>query len=127
VKPRIYIFQENMEDLQSLMACLDDIANQIPDGMYLKMADQMKRVHDHMNGNKLIHEDTFYYSDDDSELESDDDSDSDFEASPPRRVLVTPIRDQLLDYVKKMHEEYKVHGNWNGGGDYPCSTWIRLL
>ena len=101
-----------MEDLQSLMACLDDIANQIPDGMYLKMADQMKRVHDHMNGNKLIHEDTFYYSDDDSELESDDDSDSDFEASPPRRVLVTPIRDQLLDYVKKMHEEYKVLMKW---------------
>jgi hypothetical protein len=101
-----------MEDLQSLMACLDDIASQIPDGMYLKMADQMKRVHDHMNGNKPIHEDTFYYSDDDSELDSDDDSDSDFEASPPRRVLVTPIRDQLLDYVKKMHAEYKVLMKW---------------
>jgi hypothetical protein len=101
-----------MENLQSLMSCLDEISSQIPDGIYLKMADQMKRVHDHMNGNKPIHEDTFYYSDDDSILESDDDSDSDFEASPPRRVLITPIRNQLLDYVKKMHEEYKVLMKW---------------
>ena len=101
-----------MENLQSLMSCLDEISSQIPDGIYLKMADQMKRVHDHMNGNKPIHEDTFYYSDDDSVLESDDDTDSDFEGSPPRRVLVTPIRDQLLDYVKKMHEEYKVLMKW---------------
>ena len=92
------------------MSCLDEISSQIPDGIYLKMADQMKRVHDHMNGNKPIHEDTFYYSDDDSVLESD--SDSDFEASPQRRVLVTPIRNQLLDYVKKMHEEYKVLMKW---------------
>jgi hypothetical protein len=66
-----------MEDLQSLMACLDDISSKIPDGLYLEMADKMKRVHDHMNGNKPFHEDTFYYSDDDSELDSDDDSDSD--------------------------------------------------
>jgi hypothetical protein len=101
-----------MENLQSLMSCLDEISSQIPDGIYLKMADQMKRVHEHMNGNKPIHEDTFYYSDDDSVLESDSDSDSDFEGSPPRRVLVTPIRDQLLDYVKKMHEEYKVLMKW---------------
>jgi len=100
-----------MENLQSLMSCLDEISSQIPDGIYLKMADQMKRVHDHMNGNKPIHEDTFYYSDDDSVLESDD-SDSDFEASPPRRVLITPIRNQLLDRVKKMHEEYKVLMKW---------------
>lgn len=101
-----------MEDLRNLMACIDEIASQIPDGMYLKMADQMKRVHDHMNGNKSIHDDTFYYSDDDSVLESDDDTDSDFEGSPPRRVLITPIRNQLLDYVKKMHEEYKVLMKW---------------
>ena len=101
-----------MEDLRNLMACIDEIASQIPDGMYLKMADQMKRVHDHMNGNKSIHDDTFYYSDDDSVLESDDDTDSDFEGSPPRRVLITPIRNQLLDHVKKMHEEYKVLMKW---------------
>ena len=71
-----------MEDLRSLMACLDDISSKIPDGIYLEMADKMKRVHDHMNGDKPFHEDTFYYSDDDSELESEDDddaSDSDFE------------------------------------------------
>ena len=99
-----------MEDLQSLMSCLDDISSQIPDGMYLKMADQMKRVHDHMNGNKPFHEDTFYYSDDDSELDSDDDSDSDFSPNLDRTRLsdIALLRDKLLDVVKKMHEEYKL-------------------
>ena len=103
-----------MEDLRNLMACIDEIANQIPDGMYLKMADQMKRVHDHMNGNKSIHDDTFYYSDDDSELDSDDDSDSDFAPNLDRTRLsdIALIRDQLLDHVKKMHEEYKVLMKW---------------
>jgi len=62
-----------MEDLRSLMACIDDISSKIPDGLYLEMANKMKRVHDHMNGNKAFHEDTFYYSDDDSELESEED------------------------------------------------------
>ena len=101
-----------MEDLQSLMACLDDISSRIPDGLYLEMADKMKRVHDHMNGNKPFHEDTFYYSDDDSELDSnsDDDSDSDFSPNLDRTRLsdIALLRDQLLDRVKKMHEEYKV-------------------
>ena len=99
-----------MEDLRNLMACIDEISSQIPDGMYLKMADQMKRVHEHMNGNKSIHDDTFYYSDDDSELDSDDDSDSDFAPNLDRTRLsdIALIRDQLLDHVKKMHEEYKV-------------------
>jgi hypothetical protein len=103
-----------MEDLRNLMACIDEIANQIPDGMYLKMADQMKRVHDHMNGNKSIHDDTFYYSDDDSVLESDDDSDSDFAPNLDRTRLsdIALLRDQLLDHVKKMHEEYKVLMKW---------------
>jgi hypothetical protein len=103
-----------MEDLRNLMACIDEIANQIPDGMYLKMADQMKRVHDHMNGNKSIHDDTFYYSDDDSELGSDDDSDSDFAPNLDRTRLsdIALIRDQLYDRVKKMHEEYKVLMKW---------------
>jgi len=92
------------------MACIDEIASQIPDGMYLKMADQMKRVHDHMNGNKSIHDDTFYYSDDDSELDSDYDSDSDFAPNLDRTRLsdIASLRDKLLDVVKKMHEEYKV-------------------
>ena len=103
-----------MEDLRNLMACIDEIASQIPDGMYLKMADQMKRVHDHMNGNKSIHDDTFYYSDDDSVLESDDDSDSDFAPNLDRTRLsdIALIRDQLYDRVKKMHEEYKVLMKW---------------
>ena len=103
-----------MEDLRNLMACIDEIASQIPDGMYLKMADQMKRVHDHMNGNKSIHDDTFYYSDDDSVLESDDDSDSDFAPNLDRTRLsdIALIRDQLLAHVKKMHEEYKVLMKW---------------
>ena len=99
-----------MEDLRNLMACIDEISSQIPDGMYLKMADQMKRVHEHMNGNKSIHDDTFYYSDDDSELDSDDDSDSDFSPNLDRTRLsdIALLREQLLDRVKKMHEEYKV-------------------
>ena len=103
-----------MEDLRNLMACIDEIASQIPDGMYLKMADQMKRVHDHMNGNKSIHDDTFYHSDDDSELESDDDSDSDFAPNLDRTRLsdIALLRDKLLDVVKKMHEEYKVLMKW---------------
>ena len=103
-----------MEDLRNLMACIDEISSQIPDGMYLKMADQMKRVHDHMNGNKSIHDDTFYYSDDDSVLESDDDSDSDFAPNLERTRLsdIALIRDQLYDRVKKMHEEYKVLMKW---------------
>ena len=103
-----------MEDLRNLMACIDEIASQIPDGMYLKMADQMKRVHDHMNGNKSIHDDTFYYSDDDSVLESDDESDSDFSPNIDRTRLsdIALIRSQLLDRVKKMHEEYKVLMKW---------------
>ena len=103
-----------MEDLRNLMACIDEISSQIPDGMYLKMADQMKRVHDHMNGNKSIHDDTFYYSDDDSELESDDDSDSDFAPNLDRTRLsdIALLRDKLLDVVKKMHEEYMVLTKW---------------
>ena len=103
-----------MEDLRNLMACIDEISSQIPDGMYLKMADQMKRVHEHMNGNKSIHDDTFYYSDDDSVLDSDDDSDSDFAPNLDRTRLsdIALIRDQLYDRVKKMHEEYKVLMKW---------------
>ena len=48
------------------MTCLDDISSKIPDGIYLEMANTMKRVHDHMNGNKSIHEDIFYGDDDDA-------------------------------------------------------------
>ena len=99
------------------MACIDAISSKIPDGLYLEMADKMKRVHDHMNGNKPFHEDTFYYSDDDSELgseEDDDASDSDYQAQAQRiRVDVERLRDirklksEILAGVKQMHAEYK--------------------
>ena len=96
------------------MTCLDDISSKIPDGLYLEMADKMKRVHDHMNGNKPFHEDTFYYSDDDSELdsESDDDSDSDYNERTRREVAIELIRNRLLDYVKSMHGEWDELEKW---------------
>ena len=113
-----------MEDLKSLMTCIDEISGQISDGMYLKMTDKFKRIYDKLNGDKPFHEDQFYYSDHDSELDSDDDSD--YES--PRPVRRTPpfapnldrrrlsdialLRDKLLDCVKKMHEEYKVLMKW---------------
>jgi hypothetical protein len=110
-----------MEDLQSLMTCLDEISGQISDGMYLKMTDKFKRVYDKLNGDKPFHEDEFYYSD----TASDDESDSDY--GSPRPAVRAPfapnldrtrlsdialLRDQLLDHVKKMHEEYKVLMKW---------------
>ena len=112
-----------MEDLKSLMTCLDEISNKIGDGMYLDMADKLKRIHDKLNGDKPFHEDQFYYSDDDSELGSDDDSDyqsprptvrAPFAPNLDRRRLseIARLRDLLLDVVKKMHEEYKVLTKW---------------
>ena len=92
-----------MEELQSLMACLDDISSKIGDGMYLDMADKMKRIHDKLNGNKPFHEDSFYYSDGDEDSNSDDDSgyDSDGGRRDARRaVSIQIIRDHLLDYVR---------------------------
>jgi len=113
------------------MTCIDEISGQISDGMYLKMTDKFKRIYDKLNGDKPFHEDQFYYSDDDSELGSDDDSDYE-SPRPVRRTLsiggvavpfapnldrvrlneIARLRHQLLDYVKKMHEEYKVLERW---------------
>ena len=107
-----------MEDLQSLMTCLDDISSKIPDGIYLDMADKLKRVHAQMNGNKPIHEDTFYYSDDDSELDSNSDDDSEYEPLTEdelrlgREREVQKIKDEILECVKEMREEYKVLKRW---------------
>ncbi len=120
-----------MENLQNLMACIDEIASQIPDGIYLKMADQMKRVHDHMNGNKPIHEDTFYYSDDDSEFESDDDSDSDFEVPTVenrrlRELEYQKLRDEIFGLVKQMHAEYKVLKKWDKETRRECTPIKRM-
>ena len=103
------------------MTCIDEISGQISDGMYLKMTDKFKRVYDKLNGDKPFHEDEFYYSD----TASDDESDSDY--GSPRPAVRAPfapnldrtrlsdialLRDQLLDHVKKMHEEYKVLMKW---------------
>jgi hypothetical protein len=105
-----------MEDLQSLMACLDDISSKIPDGIYLEMADKMKRIHDELNGNTPFHEDSFYYSDDDSELDSnsDDDSgyDSDYNERARRQVGIQIIRDHLIDYVRSMHQVWEKIEKW---------------
>jgi len=113
-----------MEDLKSLMTCIDEISGQISDGMYLKMTDKFKRIYDKLNGDKPFHEDQFYYSDDDSELGSDDDSDYEsprpVRRTPPfapnldrtRLSEITRLRNQLMDHVKKMHEGYKVLEKW---------------
>ena len=117
-----------MEDLRCLMACLDDISSKIPDGIYLEMADKMKRVHDHMNGDKPFHEDTFYYSDDDSEFESDDDSDSDFEVptTENRRLRVDNYKNEILGLVKQMHAEYKVLEKWDKETRRDCAPIKRM-
>ena len=111
-----------MEDLQSLMSCLDDISSKIPDGIYLEMADKMKRINDHLTGNKPFHEDPFYYSSDEEDSNSDDDSDyvSDSEqvtdtrsAEQARReVRIEIIRDHLLEYVRSMHHTWEEVQKW---------------
>lgn len=93
-----------MEDLRSLMACLDDISSKIPDGIYLEMADKMKRVHDHMNGNKAFHEDTFYYSD----TESDDDSDSDFRIDNDVPQSAHDELTEIMECLRKVQSELRV-------------------
>ena len=114
-----------MEDLQSLMACLDDISSKIGDGMYLDMADKMKRIHDKLSGNKPFHEDPFYYSSDEEDSNSDYDSDSDYyerarrgvrnaeaDERARREVRIQIIRDHLLDYVRSMHQVWVEVQKW---------------
>ena len=122
-----------MEDLRCLMACLDDISSKIPDGIYLEMADKMKRVHDHMNGDKPFHEDAFYYSDDDSEFESDDDDDSDSDFEVPtvenrrlRERAYQKLRDEIFGLVKQMHAEYKVLKKWDKQVNCPWTPIKRM-
>ena len=113
-----------MEDLQSLMACLDDISSKIGDGMYLDMADKLKRIHDKLNGDKPFHEDPFYYSDEE-DSNSDYDSDSDYyerarrgvrnaeaDERARREVTIQIIRDHLLDYVRSMHQVWVEVQKW---------------
>ncbi len=107
------------------MACLDDISSKIGDGMYLDMADKMKRIHDKLNGNKPFHEDPFYYSSDEEDSNSDYDSDSDYyerarrgvrnaeaDERARREVRIQIIRDHLLDYVRSMHQVWVEVQKW---------------
>ena len=102
------------------MSCLDEISNMIGDGMYLSMADKLKRIHNKLNGDKPFHEDSFYYSDDDSELDSDDDYETDSErvtdnrspATARQEVSIQIIRDHLLDYVRSMHQVWVEVQKW---------------
>ena len=105
-----------MEELQSLMAALDFVSDKIGDGMYLDMADNLKRIHDKLNGNKPFHEDSFYYSDDDPEPESNSDYESDSEPLTDTRttwsIRVERIREELLGYVESMHREWDALEKW---------------
>ena len=120
-----------MEDLQSLMACLDDISSKIGDGMYLDMADKLKRIHDKLNGDKPFHEDSFYYSSDEEDSNSDDDSDyeahinrvvehgravaqatREADERARREVSIQIIRDHLLDYVRSMNQVWVDVQKW---------------
>jgi hypothetical protein len=73
-----YIFYVKMENLQSLMRCLDDISKMIPEGTYLEMCDNLKKVHDTIP--KRVErrvpfmpvQPTQIIDDSDSETESDD-------------------------------------------------------
>jgi hypothetical protein len=95
-----------MEDLQSLMSCLDDISSKIPDGTYLEMADKMKRINDHLTGNKPFHEDPFYYS-------SDEESDNEIQNYDPTRLReIVSLRNEIEASVRQMHEEYDVLEKW---------------
>ena len=107
------------------MACLDDISSKIGDGMYLDMADKMKRIHDKLSGNKPFHEDPFYYSSDEEDSNSDYDSDSDYyerarrgvrnaeaDERARREVRIQIIRDHLLDYVRSMHQVWVDVQKW---------------
>ena len=103
-----------MEDLQSLMTCLDDISSKIGDGMYLDMADKLKRIHDKLNGDKPFHEDSFYYSSEEEDSNSDDDSgyDSDYNERARRQVAIQMVRDHLLDYLRSMHQVWAEVQKW---------------
>ena len=104
-----------MEDLQSLMSCLDEISNVIGDGMYLSMANKLKRIHNKLNGDKPFHEDSFYYSsdsDDDYETDSEQVTDNRSPAAARREVSIQIIRDHLLDYVRSMHQVWAEVQKW---------------
>ena len=61
---------ETMEDLKSLMSCLDEIPAR-SEMVCISRWLTSSRISQQLNGNKPFHEDTFYYSDDDSDSDSD--------------------------------------------------------
>ena len=86
------------------MACLDDISSKIPDGIYLEMANTMKRVHDHMNGNKSVHEDTFYDDDDAAiRLRARERAREDIRDN----AYLAQIRNEIKAMVMRMRGEFK--------------------
>ena len=97
------------------MSCLDEISNVIGDGMYLSMANKLKRIHNKLNGNKPFHEDSFYYSsdsDDDYETDSEQVTDNRSPEAARREVRIQIIRDHLLDYVRSMHQVWVEVQKW---------------
>lgn len=97
------------------MSCLDEISNVIGDGMYLSMANKLKRIHNKLNGNKPFHEDSFYYSsdsDDDYETDSEQVTDNRSPEAARREVRIQIIRDHLLDYVRSMHQVWAEVQKW---------------
>jgi hypothetical protein len=85
------------------MACIDDISSKIPDGLYLEMANKMKRVHDHMNGNKPFHEDTFY-DDDDAAIRFRERT---RENEIRDNAYLAQIRNEIKAMVMRMRGEFK--------------------
>ena len=97
------------------MSCLDEISTVIGDGMYLSMANKLKRIHNKLNGDKPFHEDSFYYSsdsDDDYETDSEQVTDNRSPEAARREVRIQIIRDHLLDYVRSMHQVWAEVQKW---------------
>ena len=73
-----------MDNLRSLMQCLDDISKMIPEGTYLEMCDNLKQVHDNIPKNddppvtdnrSVPFAPVLNFGDSDSESESESDED----------------------------------------------------
>lgn len=49
-----------MDNLKSLMQCVDHISNVIPEGTYLEMCDNIKQLHDTINEEDPVYYDEWY-------------------------------------------------------------------
>ena len=73
-----------MDNLRSLMQCLDDISKLIPEGTYLEMCDSLKKVHDTIpkhddppiRDNRRVPFQPIQHIESESESESDEDDES---------------------------------------------------